>query len=57
MTDKAKAIARATKDGYIQVAIATRPGCMAIAEAWLKQVAWAGAWFALGVVVGLWLRM
>lgn len=56
MPDK-RAIAKTTREGYIQVAITQPPGCLARAEAWLKSAAWAGAWFAAGVVVGLWLGM
>ena len=51
-----KPTARVGSQGYIQVAIAEPPGCLARIEAWLKRVAWAGAWFAAGVLVGLVLR-
>lgn len=51
-----KAIARADREGYIQVAIVQPPGCLARAEALAGRLAWAGAWFALGMVVGLWLK-
>lgn len=56
MNSSKKAIAKTTKDGYIQVAIAQPPGCLARLEAWARAAAWAGVWFALGVVVGLMVR-
>lgn len=56
MADK-KPATRLTKDGLVQVMVVQPPGCLARVEAWLKAAAWAGVWFAAGVVVGLWLGM
>jgi hypothetical protein len=48
--------AKTTKEGYVQIYLTQPPGCLARVEAWLRQAAWAGAWFAAGVMVGLVLR-
>lgn len=55
MGDK-KPATRLTKDGLVQVMVVQPPGCLARLEVWAKAAAWAGAWFALGVVVGLMMR-
>lgn len=51
-----KPVAKSDKDGYIRVAIADNPGCIARTEAWLRKAAAYALTAGLGFLAGVWYR-